>query len=425
MRFLLIAPVLLIASSVWAGSTSIAPTTTLTAETGNNTSASSAFATQSNGNLGATNVSKVAISTALPLGPTTPVYAHFMGWFGQSNHMNVGYTSDDPAQIQRQVSDALSRGISGFILDWYGPYNAMPNSTLLRLKAEAESRSGAFTFAVTYDGGALSACHSTAGCDLTQQAISDLKWAYQNAEQSPAYMRISGRPVVMFFAPDRYGTLNWSLIQSSIPGNPLFIFQNNGGFSHSASSGSFSWIQINTSNANDWSQAYLDSFYSTALTYPAEFPYLTGYKGFNDSLASWGANRVMNQNCGQTWLNTLHETAKFTSNSAAGVQLVTWNDYEEGSEIETGIDGCTAVSASVSRSVLSWWLSAGNASMIDHYTIFISTDGQNLMSLGNKPASTASLDLSTLNLGRGTYTLFVKAVGKPSITNHLSGPVKF
>jgi hypothetical protein len=63
--------------------------------------------------------------------------------------------------------------------------------------------------------------------------------------------------------------------------------------------------------------------------------------------------------------------------------------------------------------------------MIDHYTIFISTDGQNLMSLGNKPASTTSLDLSTLNLGRGTYTLFVKAVGKPSIANRMSAPVKY
>jgi hypothetical protein len=59
---------------------------------------------------------------------------------------------------------------------------------------EAQSRGGAFHFGIMYDGGALGTCASTSGCDLTQQAINDLTYAYNNFEQSSAYMVSNGRP---------------------------------------------------------------------------------------------------------------------------------------------------------------------------------------------------------------------------------------
>ena len=104
-------------STFAAAGTTVTPTTTLTAETSNNTSTAPTFAAQSNGNIGPANVSKVDTRTLLYSAASTKIYAHFMGWFGQSNHMSVGYTSSDPNQVNRQMADALSRGISGFILD--------------------------------------------------------------------------------------------------------------------------------------------------------------------------------------------------------------------------------------------------------------------------------------------------------------------
>src|SRR5437899_6862397 len=93
----------------------IIPTTTLAAETANNTSAADGFATQSNGNIAASNISKVPTQSLLYPGATAPVYAHFMGWFGPSNHMNVGYTSTAPAQVARQGSDPLGRSLRAFL----------------------------------------------------------------------------------------------------------------------------------------------------------------------------------------------------------------------------------------------------------------------------------------------------------------------
>ncbi|HSK45352.1 MAG TPA: Ig-like domain-containing protein, partial [Candidatus Binatia bacterium] len=99
---------------------SVNPTTTLSTETGNNTSAADGFAAQSNGNAAAGNVSKVATRTLLYPGSSAKIYAHFMPWFGSPKHFSVGYISDDSLQINMQVTDMLSRGLNGVIIDWYG-----------------------------------------------------------------------------------------------------------------------------------------------------------------------------------------------------------------------------------------------------------------------------------------------------------------
>jgi hypothetical protein len=417
----------LLSAPAFAGTT-VVPTTTLTSKTSSNTSTASTFAAQSNSNEGLSNVSKVDTRTLLYSGANTRIYAHFMGWFGPSNHMQVGYTSSDTGQVDKQIADAVSRGISGFILDWYGQNNAMPNATAFTLKSEAE-RNGAFQFAIMEDGGALGSCNSTPGCDVTGQLIIDLQYAYSNFEHSPAYMTFNGRPAVFFFDPDRYGTLDWPRVASTMAnyGNPLLIFQNSGGFTHAQSNGSISWVIIDTKNANDWEQSYLDNFYQTALGYPSEHAFGATYKGFNDTLASWGSNRIMNQNCGQTWLSTFSEIGKYYGGSAAqleSLQLVTWNDYEEGTEIESGIDNCVSMSASMTGTQLSWTIT-GNENTIDHYSPFISIDGENLMPLPDVPAGVHSVDLSTYDFATGTYKVYVKAVGKPTLKNQMSNAASF
>jgi hypothetical protein len=52
----------------------------------------------------------------------------------------------------------------------------------------------------------------------------------------------------------------------------------------------------------------------------------------------------------------------------AYLQIVIWNDYEEGTEIETGIENCVHVQASISDRFLSWKV-RGNEAAIDHFAI--------------------------------------------------------
>jgi PKD repeat protein len=61
---------------------------------------------------------------------------------------------------------------------------------------------------------------------------------------------------------------------------------------------------------------------------------------------------------------------------------------------------------------------------VDHFTVFASQDGANLMWLADLPTTTSSLNLATFNLNAGNYIIFVKAVGKATLTNKMSGGVQ-
>jgi hypothetical protein len=396
------------------------PMTTLQAQTVNNTSAANGFASQSNGNLGASNVSKVDIHTLLYADATTPIYAHLELWFGGPNHMNVGYSSTDPAQITRQINDMISRGINGVIIDWYGQGDITDQATPL-VMAEAEKHPG-FTFAIMVDKGAIQ-WHSCSGCNAQQALTAQMQYIEQQYAPSPAYMTRNGSPVITNFDIDLFYAIDWDALQSSLAIPPAFLFQDSPGFSHLLSQGSYSWVMPTTT---DYGMSYLSGFYGTGAEFPGEETVGATYKGFNDTLASWGSDRIMNQQCGQTWLQTFSAINSFysSSNPLDAIQLVTWNDYEEGTEIETGIDNCVSVSAGTSYNSLRWTIT-GQQNTIDHYVIYTSTNRRTLMQLGTNPTGINDVDLCSYSLAPDNYYLYVQAVGKPSFKNHLSNPVRY
>jgi len=392
-------------------------TTTLAAQTGNNTSTAGTFAAQSNGNLGATNVSKVDIHSLLYPGATTEIYAELQPWFGDKRHMQIGYTSWDPAQVNHQLNDMLSRGITGVVIDWYGPADITEPTTLAWLAA-AQSHPG-FKVVIMIDKGAviLSPC---SGCTAQQTMIYLTKYVLQHYASSPAYATWNGKPIITQFDLDRHYSLDWSAIRSATSPNIAWIFQNSSGFTHPITSGSFSWMNA---TSTVYGMDYLTKFYTVALSVPQEMAWGASYKGFNDTLASWSLDRIVGQQCGQTWLQTFAKLNSYynSGNQLPLLQLVTWNDYEEGTELESGIDNCVKVSASFSGKLLQWGV-AGNENTIDHYVVYFSTDNQNLLELNTLPAGTHAMDLSPFTLASGS--MYVQAIGKPSMKNQLSAPVR-
>jgi hypothetical protein len=404
----------------FAGNLVIKPTTTLSAQKSNNTSAASSFSSQSNGNLGAANISKVNIHSLLYPGASTKIYAHLMLWFGGANHMNVGYSSTDPGQIKRQVRDMISRGINGVIIDWYGPGNSIDQATQL-VRAEAEAHPG-FTFAIMVDKGAIQ-WDSCSGCTPQQALIQHLRYVEQTYFPSPAYMKLAGRPVVTNFDIDLFYAIDWNAVKAALSTGPAFLFQNASGFSHVASDGSYSWVIPSTA---DYGMSYLTNFYLTGMLFPGEETAGATYKGFNDTLAAWGSGRIMGQQCGQTWLQTFSKINSLyaSSHQLLAMQLVTWNDYEEGTEIESGINNCVAITGGVSGGFLQWGIS-GNENTIHHYKVYISQDGQNLMPLATTAPGAHKVNMCSYSLASGTYKLYVQAIGKPSVRNNISGAITY
>jgi len=415
------------ASNLSAGTTSTTtPTftsttnTTLRAQTANNTSAADNFPTQQNGNLGANNVSKLNVHSLLYPGARTKVLAQLLLWFGQSNHMNVGYTSNNATQVQRQIEDMISRGIDGVIVDWYGPNNAVDQTTQLVMH-EAEKHSG-FSFAIMIDAGALGA-YSCDGCSPQQVLVNLLQYVETNYFPSSAYLNIGGQPLVTNFNIDNQYSVDWQQANGQLKTPPRFLFQDDGGFTHAMSDGSYSWVMP---WASDHGLGYLTSFYDTGLAFTDKETVGAAYKGFNDQLASWGSGRVMDQQCGQTWLQTFSQVNSLynSENQLPYLQLVTWNDYEEGTEIESGIDGCFSLQASLSGTSLQWNTS-GDESTVDHYTVYSSQDGQNLTRLSDLQTGIHSFGLCSVAMPPGNYQLYVQAAGKPSIANRMPAPVSY
>lgn len=417
-----VAVLILVASTLCVASDPyVVPTTTLAAQTSNNTSAATSFKTQTNNNRGAGNISKVDVHSLLYSGATTKLYAHMVLWFGQSSHMNNGYSSTDPQQAANQIDDMVSRGIDGVILDWYGAGNAIDQAAKL-IMTQAEAHPG-FTFAIMIDQGAIE-WYSCKGCSPQQALVADLQYIEQTYFPSPAYMTIQGAPVITNFNVDlSYPSVDWNAATAAMSRRPAYIFQNNNGFTHTLTDGSYAWVMPTTT---DYGIGYLTSFYKTGMGYPSQDAMGATYKGFNDTLASWGSNRIMAQQCGQTWLQTFSEINGLYSSGKPlnELQLVTWNDYEEATELESGIDNCLTVSPSISANALQWNIS-GNENTVDHYTVYISSDGQNLMPLTDLATGTRSLNLCGFPIPNGSYQLLVQAIGKPTLANQISGAINY
>jgi hypothetical protein len=221
--------------------------------------------------------------------------------------------------------------------------------------------------------------------------------------------------------------IDWQRVLSSVPGNPLILIRGVNGFTTPTSDGAYSWVSIHQNTPFNPELSFQASFFQAAQQAPQRLAVGTAFKGFNDTLASWGTNRVIDQNCGQTWIQSFNEVGKFYSsgNQLPALQIATWNDYEEGTTIEPGIDNCVFLVPSQSGSTIQWEVN-GNENTIDHYTVFMSTDGKNLSPLMDVPSGTHAVDLKKVNLSpTATYFVFVKAVGLPSIQNKMSPAIAY
>lgn len=402
---------------------STARTTTLQLETGNNTSASNSFRGMANGTPAASHVSKLPVRSLLYPGASTKTYARVVPFFlASQKHVDVGYDSGDPQQVRRQVEDMMSRGIDGAIVDWYGTDHPDLGRSSFMFREAAEENSG-FSFAISEDKGALKNCVRKPGCDVTRHLIEDLNYAYDHFEKSASYFQYDGRPVVFFFDVN-LDPIDWGRVRKFVKGNPLFIFRNKHALTQPESDGAFIWVD----HTGHRDMPYLDDFYKEYLDVRRLRPvigFASAYKGFDDRAASWSENRVTNQECGQIWLDTFAKLNHYfsPSNPIEYLQVVTWNDYEEGTEIETGIDNCVKIEPSISNRELSWRVS-GNERTIDHFTIYISRDGNQLTEVTNQlPSRARKWELNTAELPTGHYEFFVEAVGKPSIMDKMSPPV--
>jgi hypothetical protein len=188
----------------------------------------------------------------------------------------------------------------------------------------------------------------------TDAVIVDLQYAYDryigpHADPSrTAYLRYNGRPVIFIF-PKTENT-DWTKVRKvtqSWEDPPLLIMKDAWHKNPNAFDGFYAWVQPGQkgwqTNGSNWGQQYLEDFYTRMKSkYPDKIAVGAAWPGFNDKKASWSKNRYMDARCGRTFEDSLRVFRRYYNDQHPLPFLLveTWNDYEEGTAIERGLNTC-------------------------------------------------------------------------------------
>ncbi|MGA2652042.1 MAG: choice-of-anchor D domain-containing protein [Terracidiphilus sp.] len=438
------------------------------------------------------------------------------------SHVNVGYSEMDAQTYEAQIADMEQRGYQGTIIDYYG--SAIPSiqqitegvANSLKTASCPGCFNNRFYFAILYDPGALSNNSACTGSNPSQSsceaaALSDIQQIYSLfIDGNPAYLRMasgkvnsSGQPVLLNFS-DFSNSVFWqnstgSIVitnqqiiddaQSAWGGSPQYIVENAIVGTNSSYAGQYAWVGHYTDYSNcDASDPLglcnLEAFYDYSVGYYSGTNYYAegldiigaGWKGFDNSQGFGGnclgsttnlapcAAKTISQQCGQTWVQSIGQITvhnDFTNSSPLHLfQVATWNDYDEGTEIETGIDDCLTTKGGTGITSLNlsggnftwdlgygtqpaiadppsnypWSATVGSTATLDHFALWANqgnswtqmsdptsgfANASNCSSQGNGSYSCSGA-APVSNLSPGSYTLYVQTVGVNSVWNHLS-----
>ncbi len=273
--------------------------------------------------------------------------AVYQPWFGNKQHIDVGYSTQDKVVLQKQIEAARNLGISGFLVNWYGPRKEFMDHSYALLQQVAAQNN--FKVAIQYDEAVDSPSHET------DAVIVDLQYAYdryispQTGLWRSAYLRYNSRPVIFIFP--KTNKTDWNRVRqvaNSWPDPPLLIYKDINTQYLNAFDGFYAWVQPGargwSADGRNWGEDYLQDFYSRMRTkYPDKIAVGAAWPGFNDTQASWTRHRYMNARCGKTFEDSLRVFRRYynDSNPLPFLLIETWNDYEEGTAIERGLATCS------------------------------------------------------------------------------------
>src|SRR5262245_57792607 len=280
--------------------------------------------------------------------------AIYQPWFGQSSHTYVGYSCHDPSVLLRQIASAKELNISGFVVNWYGPRKEFEDKAYALLQ-QAASEDGVFKVAAQYDEAVDHPGYGTDAVIVDLQYLFDRYIGPNAGPTRSAYLRYYGRPVIFIFPKDS-GT-DWDRVRQvtkSWPDPPLLIYKDVNSKYPDAFDGYYAWVQPGRGgwarDGSNYGEDYLNYFYRTMLEHhPDKIAVGAVWPGFDDSRASWSRNRRIAYRCGKTFEDVVGIYRKYYGSENASPYLLveTWNDYEEGTDIERSIGHCDKGSSAI------------------------------------------------------------------------------
>lgn len=290
----------------------------------------------------------------------TPDVNGYWGWHWTMNHFNPAqtdengrpqiashtmpltgpYDSMDDALLEYQVALMKLSGIDGVIVDWYGiedfwDYGVLNQATGKLFEYIKEA---GLQFAICYEDQTVKHMVDNkrlATADVYTHGQAVMRYLQETWFGDAAYLKSDGRPVLLTFGPQYYASgADWEKLFSVLDVQPVFITLDKR--LGTVATSSFPWPPMHASKDGVLTQAalenYLESFYTKvsgdAYRVAGAFP------GFHDIYKEAGVSEgygFLDAQDGETFRFTLELAL---SSSPDVVQLITWNDYGEGTVIE-------------------------------------------------------------------------------------------
>lgn len=240
------------------------------------------------------------------------------------------YASSDEAVIEYHLLLMKYSGVDGILIDWYGTrdlndYASNKKNTEVIAKVAEKVGMG---YAIVYEDQTLNPDMDEEAVKITQ-AKADMKYLEDNFFGKDNYIKIDNKPLLLVFGPQGIKTpAGWTQAFSTLATKPIFVtlyghavVANNAENKNAA--GEYIWVD-NTSMETKYSvKDNFDLFIGGA--YP-------GFKDFYKE-GGWG-DQVLNpiDHRDGVLLRELLQMAK--SKNVDYLQLITWNDFGEGTMIE-------------------------------------------------------------------------------------------
>ncbi len=290
----------------------------------------------------------------------TPDVSGYWGWHWTMNHFNPAhmdengrpqiashtmpltgpYDSMDDALLEYQVALMKLSGIDGVIVDWYGTEEFWDYGVLNRATGKLFTyiKEAGLQFAICYEDQTVKHMvenkHLSAA-DVYTHGQAVMRYLQDTWFGDDAYLKSNGRPVLLTFGPQYYASgADWEKLFSVLDVQPIFITLDKR--VGTVSTSSFPWPPMWASKDGVLTQAALENYLKPFYAKVGGDAYRVGgaFPGFHDIYKEAGISEgygYLDDQDGETFRFTLELAL---SNTPDVVQLITWNDYGEGTVIE-------------------------------------------------------------------------------------------
>jgi hypothetical protein len=369
-------------------------------------------------------VSNVDVHTLIPSRPDLRWFAHATPWFragGGGGHQDIGLNNDSPAYVASMLADMKRRGFDGVVINWYGQASYENAVTLLIQQALAADPNNKFTYVLMFDKGIPNLSQST--------LETELRYCQSQFFGDRNYELEGSKPIVMFFGVEAaIGGTAMAAAKALTGGNMVWVTEGPSSLSNAWVDQCFDWTHDyhdGPSSTDPYNLSGVAGFYGSVSgsSKKAFGSMVAGFNGMLTNSVAWSKGKYLPRGDGACVVEWAKKIDAVIPRNVTRMQWATWSDWQEGTQIETGVENNATVRAQVGSGVLSWTVSAGTGdeSTIDHYEAYATVDGVNGALLGTTRAHSLGLNLPS----GPTYQLLVKAVGKPNIRDHMSATVSY